>query len=97
MIISIDLANDGLTLDQARTILGDAIHDAADQAQTRLAYFAGLCRAHESARQMSSAEFLARFADGELGDDQDLFDWFAAKQGLDYWSQRFRLLNQVKL
>jgi hypothetical protein len=95
MNISINLPTKGLTLDQAKVILGEAIHDEAAQAQTRLSYFAGLCNSLESTYQMTSDEFLVRFESGELGDDQYLFDWYAAKQGLDYWLQRYELLSKV--
>ena len=95
MKISINLPTNGLTLDQARIILGEAIHDEVAQAQTRLSYFAGLCDSLESTYQMTSDVFLRRFENGELGDDQYLFDWYTAKQGLDYWLQRYELLSKV--
>ena len=63
----------------------------------RLSYFAGLCDSLESTYQMTSDEFLVRFESGELGDDQYLFDWYAAKQGLNYWLQRYELLSKVTL
>lgn len=97
MQISLTLPANGLTVEQARDILGESIQDETAQAQVRMAYFAGLCRELEAAHQMSSAEFFERFEAGELGDDQYLFDWYAAKQGLDYWSQRYHLLSKVTL
>ena len=95
MKISVNLPANGLTLEQARIILGEAIHDEVAQAQTRLSYFDELCRRLESTYQMTSDVFLTRFESGELGDDQYLFDWYAAKQGLDYWLQRYELLSKV--
>ncbi len=97
MQISLTLPANGLTVEQARDILGEAIQDETAQAQVRMAYFAGLCRELEAAHHMSSVEFFERFEAGELGDDQYLFDWYAAKQGLDYWSQRYHLLSKVTL
>ena len=97
MQISLTLPANGLTVEQARDILGEAIQDETAQAQVRMAYFAGLCHELEETHHMSSAEFIERFEAGELGDDQYLFDWYAAKQGLDYWSQRYHLLSTVTL
>ena len=74
MQISLTLPSNGLTVEQARDILGEAIQDETAQAQVRMAYFAGLCRELEVTQQMTSAEFIERFEAGELGDDQHLFD-----------------------
>ncbi len=97
MQISLTLPANGLTDEQARAMLGEVIQDEVQQAEARITYFAALCRAFESAHQMTSDEFLIRFERGELGDDQYLFDWFAAKEGHDYWLQRYQLLNKVIL
>lgn len=97
MQISLTLPANGLTAEQAKVMLGEVIQDEVQQAEARITYFAALCRTLESAHQMTSDEFLVRFERGELGDDQYLFDWFAAKEGLDYWSQRHQLLNKVIL
>jgi hypothetical protein len=32
---------------------------------------------------MDSDLFIEKFNSGELGDDDDYFDWYAAKRGLD--------------
>jgi len=32
---------------------------------------------------MDSDIFMEKFDSGELGDDDDFFDWYAAKRGLD--------------
>lgn len=97
MQISLNLPANGLTAEQAKAMLGEVIRDEAQQAKARMVYFAAVCRALESAHKMTSDEFLVRFERGELGDDQYLFDWFAAKEGLDYWSQRHQLLDKVTL
>lgn len=36
----------------------------------------------EKKYQMSSDEFLAKFEKGELGDDQDFFEWWGLLRGL---------------
>ncbi|MBI3959147.1 MAG: hypothetical protein HY328_10080 [Chloroflexi bacterium] len=60
-------------------------------------HFDELCRAFESEHTLSSDEFLRKFDDGELGDDAYLFDWFAAKRGLNLWQQRFLILSGFSL
>lgn len=97
MQISLNLPANGLTIEQAKAILGEAIQNEAAQARARIEYFANICRSLEAAYHMTSDEFLARFEHGELGDDQYLFDWYAAKQGLDYWSRRYQLLDKVTM
>src|SRR5690606_4343292 len=97
MQISLTLPANGLTVEQARDILGEAIQDETAQAQVRMAYFAGLCREREADHQMSSAEFVERYDAVGLGEGQYLLDWYAAKQGLGYWTQRYHLLSKVTL
>lgn len=51
------------------------------------------CQQFEQKYGMTSDEFLLQFESGELGDLQDFFDWFAAKQGLDLLQEKQTSLN----
>ena len=46
---------------------------------------------------MTSDVFLVKFESGELGDDEEWFDWFAAKRGFDNWDRQYQILTRVTL
>ncbi len=49
----------------------------------RFTHYDKRCRKFEKQYGMNSDEFIQKFESGLLGDDQDYFDWYAAKKGLD--------------
>ena len=74
-----------------------ALNSAATQARQRFEYYSARCRKFEKKYRMTSDKFLQRFENGSLGDEQDFFDWFAAKRGLDIWRERYEILSGVSL
>ncbi len=76
------------SLDEIRHVLSHALHNEAELAGARRAYFERTCRAFEQQHQMSSEEFMVQFESGALGDDAEYFDWYAAKRGFDLWKRR---------
>ena len=41
---------------------------------------------------MDSALFMEKFDSGELGDNDDFFDWYAAKRGFDIWNKKLKII-----
>ena len=82
-------------VDEVRSIINSALHREAELAGARHAYFERACRSFEQQRQMTSDEFMRRFESGDLGDDAQYFDWYAAKRGLDLWERRLRILSGI--
>jgi len=31
----------------------------------------------------------------EAGDDDDFFDWYAAKRGLDIWNKKLKIISEI--
>ena len=46
---------------------------------------------------MDSDYFMEKFDSGDLGDDDDLFDWYSAKRGLDTWSKGLKIISAIKI
>lgn len=82
---------------EVKEILAAALKTETLQAQLRLTHFSQLCEKLEQEHSLSSDEFLARFENGELGDDEVYFDWYAAKQGLDIWNHKLSILSDITL
>ena len=72
-----------------------ALQREMEQARLRRDHFAEQCRRFEESYEMDSDTFLAKFESGELGDEADYFDWFAAKRGFDLWEKRYQILREL--
>jgi len=40
---------------------------------------------------------MEKFEAEELGDDNDFFDWYAAKRGLDFWTKRLKIISAIDI
>ncbi|MBX3052900.1 MAG: hypothetical protein KF753_15550 [Caldilineaceae bacterium] len=97
MDIALKVQSNDFSLANIREVVDYALRNQLRHAQLRRDHFAEMCRSFEQQHEISSDEFLRRFDEGTLGDDAYLFDWYAAKRGLDLWQQRFLILNGVSL
>ncbi len=77
---------------ELRSAIASAILNDLQLARLRMERFERECDGFEVQYGMNSDDFLVAFEDGSLGDEEPLFFWFAAKQGLDYWSRRVEIL-----
>jgi hypothetical protein len=89
--------SDFSSLDEVRQVVDGALRREADLADARRAYFARQCSLFEQEHEMTSDQFLERFESGELGDDVEYFDWYAAKRGLDLWERRVLILAGIQV
>jgi hypothetical protein len=83
--------------EEVREALQTALRNETEIARARRDSFEHACRAFEQQQQLSSVEFIQRFEAGQLGDEVQYFDWYAAKRGLDIWERRFRILSGVSV
>lgn len=97
MQIAVTLQSQAFSTSEVRDVVGLALASEMEHARVRRDYFAQSCHQFEQRYALSSAEFVIKFDAGELGDDVDLFDWFAAKRGFDLWDRRFNILSELTL
>lgn len=97
MDIALKISSNEYSAAKVHEVVNDALRTQVNHARIRRDHFAALCKSFEDEHQLSSDEFLRKFDNGELGDDAFLFDWYAAKRGLDLWQQRFAILNGISL
>lgn len=76
-------------------VIKAALRDQANVARLRYEQFQNECRAFEARFQMTTDDFAARFDKGELGDEEEWFDWFAARRGREVWRIKARVLGEV--
>ncbi len=53
------------------------------------------CGQFEIRYRMDSEQFLTKFESGELGDDAEWFDWYAAVRGKKIWETKYKILEDV--
>ena len=80
-----------------RNAISYALTSTAAQARQRFEYYANLCSEFEQRFRMTSNEFVQKFDSGALGDDQEFFNWYAAKRGMDIWLNRSAILSGVSV
>jgi len=56
-----------------------------------------ICEDFETKFGYSSSELRAKFEAGNMGDESDFFDWYAAKRGLDHWNKRLEVISGISV
>jgi hypothetical protein len=98
MALTVTLRRDeGFTAAEVETAVVNALERDLKQAQVRRDLFARECSEFEQQHGMSSDAFLKAFEAGQLGDDEYLFAWYAAKMGLDGWDRRVQILEGLSV
>jgi len=97
MNLAVNTNISGFKQGDIRNAVSYALTSAAAQARQRFEYYAKLCRNFEQQFDMTSDEFMRQFDSGILGDDQEYFDWYAAKRGHDIWQERGEILSGVSV
>lgn len=49
----------------------------------------------EDKYDMTSKEFIEKFESGEIGDDQDFFEWYAVYQSKQHWKEKTDKLREA--
>jgi hypothetical protein len=57
----------------------------------------GICENFEKKYGLDSDLFMEKFNSGELGDEDDFFDWYAAKRGLDIWNKELKIISGIRV
>jgi len=95
MTLTLDIADNSITLGEARALVSSALEKEHLQAKARRDAYLAECRRFESKYGLSTEAFLQGFESGVLGDDEYLFEWFAAKRAFDQWDRRVEILAGV--
>jgi len=56
-----------------------------------------ICENFESKYGFISGELKAKFETGNIGEESDFFDWYAAKRGLDHWNKKLEILSDISI
>lgn len=95
MEITLSTTQTAFELADVRLAVDAALSREVVLARARGRAYERICREFEVRFNMSSDAFLRQFEAGELGDELELFDWYAAKKGFDFWNRRTTILAGV--
>jgi hypothetical protein len=95
MEITLSTTQTTFDLSDVRLALQAALSREVILARSRLKAYERTCREFEEQFNITSDQFLTDFEAGRLGDDQEYFDWYAAKRAFDLWDRRTKILGGV--
>jgi hypothetical protein len=85
------------TLQEASEVIREALAYNERITKYKIKKYSGICEDFEIKYGMGSDIFLEKFEAGDLGDDNDLFDWYFAKRGLDIWNKRLKIISATEI
>jgi hypothetical protein len=98
MKLTLDLEIEkAISRQEASEVIRSALEHERHLAKYKVYRYAMICDEFEEKFDLISTDFRTKFEAGELTDDEEYFDWYAAKRGLDHWKKRLELLEAVKL
>jgi hypothetical protein len=80
---------------ETKLILDEAFRKERDFAHAQFKRFDHECQTFEKAYGIGSDQFLQQFESGELGDDEQWFDWYAAVRGKKTWERKYQILSGI--
>jgi uncharacterized protein len=80
---------------QLKREIADALERALSICNVTLGRIKEKLEEYETKYNMTTEEFNERFEKGQLGDDEDYFEWNAYKEYYDDWQERKRALEEI--
>lgn len=96
MTLTLDIKGD-FTPQEVSEVIRAALDQNERVAKYKIKKYLGICENFENKYGMDSDHFMEKFDSGELGDDDDFFDWYAAKRGLDIWNKKLKILSGIQI
>jgi hypothetical protein len=81
--------------DDVAPVIKDSIHREIILLESKINLVKNEIKQFEEKYHISSAEFLKKFENGELGDSQDYFEWWGLIKGLKTLEERLKKAKAV--
>jgi hypothetical protein len=82
---------------EASEIIRSALEHEKHLAKYKIDRYSMICDEFEDQYDLISTEFIQKFEAGELIGEDNYFEWYAAKRGLDHWKKKLSLLKGIRL
>jgi hypothetical protein len=85
------------SLQEASEAIRSALEHEKHLARYKIDRYSMICDEFEDRYDLISTEFIQKFEAGEFVGEDNYFEWYAAKRGLDHWKKRLSLLKGIRL
>lgn len=96
MTLTVDIKGD-FTAQEVSEVIRGALEQNLRVAKYKIKKYLEICEGFEKKYEMNSELFMDKFDSGELGDNDDFFDWYAAKRGLDIWNKKLEIISGIQI
>jgi len=96
MTLTLDIKGD-FTPQEVSEVIRAALDQNERVAKYKIKKYSSICENFEKKYGMDSDLFMKKFDSGDLGDDDDFFDWYAAKRGLDIWNKKLKIISGIQI
>jgi len=96
MTLTVGIKGD-FTPQEVSEVIRAALEQNERVAKYKIKKYSGICENFEKKYGMNSDLFMEKFDSGELGDDDDFFEWYAAKRGLDIWNKKLKIISGIQI
>ena len=75
--------------------VSSAIRKDLNEGEYKLKRFQQRLKEFEKEYDMNSSEFIEKFESGDLGDDEDFFEWYAVYKSKQHWEEKTGKLREA--
>lgn len=97
MVFSIKVKKEVFPEADIEDTIKDSFNREIEVAKFKLDRYTRICENFEEKYKMTSDEFLFQYEGGKLNEDDDFFDWYAAKRGVEIWNKKYQILLGISL
>ena len=97
MVLNIKVKNEAFPEADVTEIVRDSFERELEVAKFKLDRYSRVCKTFENKYKMNSDVFLSHFESGKLDEDDDFFDWYAAKRGVEIWTKKYQILSEISI
>ncbi|MBC8185238.1 hypothetical protein H8E88_29445 [candidate division KSB1 bacterium] len=97
MVINIKVKNSNFSEHVIEETIKGSLDREFENAKFKIDRYSKICDSFQKKYEMTSENFFNKFEKGMLTEDDDFFDWYAAKRGLEIWNEKYHVLLGISL
>lgn len=95
MVINVQMKNENFIDADIEETIKDSFSREIEIAKFKLQRYSRICKHFEIKYKMTSEEFFYKFENGQLNEDEDFFDWYAAIRAVEIWKKKHTILDTI--
>lgn len=82
---------------ETKEVLLSALRQYRFIAEYKAEKYSKKCETFEAKYGIDSSLFIKKFESGDIGHEDDFFDWYAAKKGLDIMTRKLKVIEGTRI